>query len=178
MFTTLICCIFVDKKPNHDHMNNALTIARYLIGNGIKDKMPITPMKLQKIVYFSYGWYFAYYNEKLFSDSIQAWDYGPVVEAVYHQYKFYGPTPILKMEHHFRDNLINPIKHDKKLFLDQMWALYRNYSGVQLANATHMEGTPWYKTKQQHPFGRNIVISDNLIKEYFVNLKNSSKNGG
>ena len=71
-------------------------VANYFIERGLKESNPVNPMKLQKLLYFSYGWYLALTdaNDRLFDAKIQAWKYGPVVENIYHDVKQYGNYPI------------------------------------------------------------------------------------
>ena len=54
--------------------------------NGIR----IDPMKLQKLVYISHGWNLAIHGKPLISDPIQAWQYGPVIPVLYHEFKNSG----------------------------------------------------------------------------------------
>src|SRR4051812_15500625 len=66
-------------------------VANYFIEKGLETNNPVNPMKLQKLLYFSYGWYMAYFPyKKLFSARVQAWKYGPVIEEIYHDVKSYG----------------------------------------------------------------------------------------
>ena len=47
----------------------------------------LTPMKLQKLMYFTYGRYAAQTGRQLFSENFQAWQYGPVLSSVYQEFK-------------------------------------------------------------------------------------------
>lgn len=61
----------------------------------------ITPMKLQKILYYVQAWYLVKYDkELLFEELPQAWVNGPVYRSVYNQYKdtFYRSTPLILKE--------------------------------------------------------------------------------
>jgi len=54
----------------------------------------VTNMALNKIIYFSHGWYLALHDHPLVSVSFEAWDYGPVILLLYHQFKRYGDQDI------------------------------------------------------------------------------------
>src|SRR5215510_7158653 len=55
---------------------------------------PLTPMKLQKLVYFAHGWSLALTGVPLIKDAVEAWRYGPVIPALYHEFKHNGARPI------------------------------------------------------------------------------------
>ena len=50
----------------------------------------ITPLKLQKILYYAQGYYLAINDVELFPEEFQAWTHGPVNEEIYIKYKDYG----------------------------------------------------------------------------------------
>ena len=56
--------------------------------------MTITPMKLQKLVYFLHGWNLAIVDEPAIDSQFQAWPYGPVEEGLYHIFKPFRGNPI------------------------------------------------------------------------------------
>ena len=47
----------------------------------------ISNLKLQKLLYYAQGSFLAVTDSPLFDDPIVAWQHGPVVESVYHEYK-------------------------------------------------------------------------------------------
>ena len=49
----------------------------------------ITPLALQKSLYYVQGFYYAFNNEFLFEEDCQAWAHGPVYPEVYFKYKHY-----------------------------------------------------------------------------------------
>ncbi len=61
----------------------------------------ITPMKLQKILYFIQAWYLVRFDKELLFDELpQAWVNGPVYRSIYNEYKttFYRSTPLILKE--------------------------------------------------------------------------------
>lgn len=79
-------------------MNNkykAMDIANYIIWyandekNGLS-KYSLTPLKLQKILYYISAAYLRKTNEVLFGESFSKWQYGPVAPTVYHNFKSFG----------------------------------------------------------------------------------------
>ncbi|HEX2981988.1 MAG TPA: type II toxin-antitoxin system antitoxin SocA domain-containing protein [Ignavibacteriales bacterium] len=80
------------KYKKETNMYNALQAANYFIKKALDEGIPVDPMKLQKLLYFAYGWYYAYYDKPLFRDQLKAWQWGPVIEDIYHAFKKYGAT--------------------------------------------------------------------------------------
>ena len=72
---------------------NALTIANFIIWfvNNHTPNRNLTPLKLQKILYYVQANHLALNNGvPLFSDLIEKLQYGPVVPSVYHEFKDFG----------------------------------------------------------------------------------------
>jgi len=159
-------------------------IANYFIKKGIEENIPVNPMKLQKLLYFVYGWYMAYFDKKLFESTIEAWPYGPVVPSIYHEVKQYGNFPITApiSSYIISDMSVFSFKYstpefsakdeqDAK-FIDAFWNAFSKYDQFQLSNATHEPGTPWDTIYQKYNqvIPRNEKIPDEIIKEYFKSI--------
>jgi uncharacterized phage-associated protein len=135
----------------------------------------ITPMKLQKLVYFAHGWYLSLTNgQPLIDEKIEAWRYGPVVPSLYHEFKSHGNHPIgeyatdFKIEPEFC--IITPkLPEDKSLsaFMEKIWDVYGKFTAIQLSNLTHQSLTPWDKVWVNGGVPKGTDIDDSIIKEYF-----------
>jgi uncharacterized phage-associated protein len=116
----------------------------------------ISNLKLQKLVYYAQGFHLAMFGKPFFEDDILAWEHGPVVEDLYHQFKEYGskaiPTP-----KSFNSNVFS---QKQKELLNDVNEVYGQFSAWKLRNMTHSE-RPWVETK------RNRVISKELMQEFF-----------
>ena len=101
----------------------------------------LTPMQLQKLLYYVQGWALAETGSPLFSDEIRAWTNGPVVEAVYQQYKSLGKRPIV-------DTPLNPpsLAPEAEAIVRGVWDRYKVYSAFKLSDMTHDE-MPWKKAR-------------------------------
>lgn len=152
--------------------NTLLTRAKEL---GIND---ITPMKLQKLIYYSHGWYLAFLEMPLIKEEIQAWKYGPVIQDIYSEFKDCGMAQIdrLATEISFENGdleLFRPIVDDTDedaiKILSEVLRVYGKFTSVQLSNMTHSDGTPWsmVANKYKDELPKNIEIPNSLIKECF-----------
>jgi len=64
-------------------------IAKYIGLTSILKGLSISPLKLQKLLYYVQSWYMVFYGREalVFADRPQAWVNGPVYPAIYHEYK-------------------------------------------------------------------------------------------
>lgn len=126
----------------------------------------LTPMKLQKLMYFLYGEYYAETGTPLFSESFQAWKYGPVLSSVYQEFKEYGYREIDNYSTDALGNVVvisrsNPQNSSYVKVFDRICRKYKGFTGVELSELTHESGTPWAETLA------NGLISPEKIKIYF-----------
>ena len=116
---------------------NAMQVADYIIDYCTKKGEPISNLKLQKLLYFLWVEFYKKYQRSLFSDSMYAWQFGPVVPDVYYEYCTYGGRPInLKCE--------TEIEEEDKKDLERIIDEYRLIPVNELVNRTHQQDTAWY----------------------------------
>lgn len=143
-------------------------IANYLLWKADNENINnITTMKLIKLVYFSYAWNLAMYNEKLFSEHIEAWRYGPVIPSLYHEFKRFGANAITNYAIDFQPEtgeISYPIifADDERTFkvIDAVWLNYKNKNGLELSKITHEPESPWCHA---HAQGENTPMEDTKI---------------
>jgi uncharacterized phage-associated protein len=143
-------------------------VAIYFVNKGISEGIPVTPMRLQKFLYFDYGWYFVISpNEPLFNEQFEAWKYGPVCNSIYYTYKSYKNNPISIIKNNIKISE-SSLCDDLSIFLDSIWNIYNNYSSIRLSNETHRQGTPWHLiTDGGKNIWRGSIIEWQLMKEHF-----------
>lgn len=117
----------------------------------------ISNLKLQKLLYYAQGVYLALRNDPLFFEDIVAWQHGPVVAEVYHQYKSNGSIGIELTE----DFNFDSIDEDTTQILEVVYDEFAQYSAWKLRNMTHNE-TPWLETNT------GDTIKNDSIKKYFL----------
>ena len=76
----------------------ANAVANYFIKKSLDEKIPLTHMHLQKMMFFAHAFYFKHYGKPLISDPFVAWQHGPVIETLYHDLKKYGNEEITDAE--------------------------------------------------------------------------------
>lgn len=147
-------------------------VANFFLDKGSKADVPISQLKLLKLVYIGYGWVLALIAEKLFEEPILAWPHGPVVRSLYDEFKHNGKEPIKDFSIEFdleslkvKEPRIPSSDEDVSLILDYVWKVYSPYSAWALRNKTHEDNTPWSQTFDRGR--RDTVIPDELIQDHF-----------
>src|ERR1051326_712020 len=148
------------------------TVADYFLELGRRESVPVTPLKLQKLVYFAHGWYMGFTGEPLVNETIQAWEFGPVIPSLYHEFKEFKNSPITRLTRYFRQqDLTSPEIMASKSLLDRIWSIYSRYTAAQLSALSHEPNGPWHQTVRQMPDGhvriRNMAIPNELIHQFF-----------
>jgi uncharacterized phage-associated protein len=121
-------------------MVSALDVARYLIRLGASGDEPdyLSQLRVQKLLYYTQGWALATLGRPLFCESIQAWNYGPVVDTVWRQLKKYDSRGIQPNEAGAPEGVSNA----DKSFIKSVWEQYKVHSAIGLMKMTHDEA-PW-----------------------------------
>ncbi|MDB5411029.1 MAG: uncharacterized protein JWL84_5941 [Rhodospirillales bacterium] len=132
----------------------------------------VTNMALNKIIYFSHGWHMALHDRPLVSVSFEAWDYGPVVPLLYHQFKGHGDQAIstratrIDLQTGRNVAVEGAVSAETREHLDVMLEFYAPKSGPTLSHLSHDPQGPWASVRRRpnHP---SMTIPDDLIKAYF-----------
>jgi uncharacterized phage-associated protein len=155
--------------------HDARDIANYFLDYAEKQGAPLTVMALLKLIYFAHGWQLAQSETPLVKNAFEAWQYGPVVRAVYECFSDNGTKPITT-----RANKFDPIKAeyfqavyslsaDEEALLQHVFHAYAHFHAFKLSDITHEEDSPWHKiwhaeNSATHP---GMQISNSSIKEHF-----------
>lgn len=140
----------------------------------------ISLLQLLKLCYIAQGFSLAILDRTIFDDDIEAWKYGPVIPALYHEFKHFRAEKITKKSKFFyidddyeivEDTPSLKDSNDKKI-IQIVWNLYGEYSGNDLVNITHKRGTPWDLTYLPNA---NKIIPLSLIKEYYTIITQKMK---
>ena len=157
---------------------SATAIANELIDRASDSHSALTQINIQKLVYFAHGWHLAWRGEPLILDSIEAWQYGPVVRSLYNQFKRFGSNRITDKAVEFTiDASGRPLMalsclddsangQYAKSVVGAIWKQYGLLKPFQLVELTHASGSPWDKAwKAKQP-----LISNEEIRAYFSGL--------
>ena len=145
-------------------MVSANSLANTLLKKSFEENINITPMKLQKLIYFIYKRHLKNFNEKLFEEAFLVWRYGPVLASVYDEFKSFGSERITRFAKDANQNVyvINESATDIMESINEIWESYKNYDGVSLSIMTHQPGTAWSKAVNSH---LNILCDEDIKNE-------------
>lgn len=134
----------------------AIDLAHYVINKCTEDKKFINNIQLQRILYFIQLTYCRATNGKLlFSESFEAWPYGPIVVSVYQEYIDLGARFINKK---YTINIDNKLAS----FLNSGIEILREKYPWDLIRSSNAPGSPWDKI-YQNGSGYKKIIPNKLI---------------
>lgn len=148
----------------------AFDVANYIVNLSRETGEPVTNMKLQKLIYYSYAWFLVEKEgaDRLFGENIEAWKYGPVVNDVYETYKDFGADNIKEARGGDPSNLSS----DEKELIYEVFTTYGAKSALELVSLTHAE-RPWVESYEEGVDHK--VIPDDLIFGFYSDMKQKSQ---
>jgi uncharacterized phage-associated protein len=168
---------------------DALAVANEFIDLAVKRGEKLTPMKLQKLVYYAHGWWLGRKGVPLLDEAVQAWSYGPVIRTIYNAFRHCGADEIEGKGIDWiqpdggdwrKVKFVTPSLDDGRLepkaaaelrsFLAAVYDIYGAYSAAQLSALTHAPGSPWDQVKKAYepaPIPKYETIPTEAIKGFF-----------
>ncbi|MDX2190436.1 MAG: DUF4065 domain-containing protein [Bacteroidota bacterium] len=158
-----------------------LNLSKYLVLRFQNEGIPLTPLKLQKLLYYIQAWHTVFFEKhSLFNEEPEAWANGPVYRSVYDIYKnqWLRNTPIV-MPVTTSDKLLEDAKTvynglklegEQKKYLEALLKKYGQLSPERLVFMTHSEA-PWNDAREGlGPFDKcDQKISTESMFQYYNN---------
>lgn len=136
-------------------------VAAYIL----RERGPMTAMKLQKLVYYAQAWSLVWDDEPLFPERIEAWANGPVVRELYELHR-----GMFKLERLPKGDpaALTPGEIET---IDAVLRFYGDKSSLWLSNLTHRED-PWADARLGIPPGERSgrEITPASMAEYYGSL--------
>ncbi|MSS18862.1 type II toxin-antitoxin system antitoxin SocA domain-containing protein [Pseudoramibacter porci] len=131
----------------------------------------ITPLSLQKLLYFVQGISLATTGLAIIEEDCEAWIHGPVFPDVYNLFKNFKYNPIDDERFPYvkwSDGQLNDVE---KQIIDLVAKTFGQYSGKALEGITHKE-IPWINARRGYASDErsNEIISKEQIKQYFLQV--------
>ncbi len=127
-------------------------ISNNILKRAFDEEVPVSPMKLQKILYFAACEYGRRTGSVLLAEPFQPWKFGPVLQSVYGEFKPYGGRPIRRYAKDAEgrafviDESDDP---DLGATLDDVWKATKSKSAFRLSEITHQRHSAWWDAWQQ-----------------------------
>ena len=135
-----------------------------------KNLEEVTPLLLQKLLYYVQGLNSIRSNKTIFNEDCRAWVHGPVYVEIYNLFKDFKYDPIDDARFAVLENSNEALTEDQKKVVDLVIKTFGMYSGKTLERITHKE-EPWKAARKGYDEGihSNEIISKESIREYFRN---------
>lgn len=131
----------------------------------------VSPLVLQKLLYFIQGVYSALYGKELFQEECRAWIHSPVYPEVYELFSDFKYNPIDDARFAMLDGAADALTKEEKDVVDLVVNTFGMYGGKMLEKITHNED-PWKEARKG--YGDNVPSSELLSKErimkYYVEI--------
>lgn len=154
---------------------DARAVANFLLDYADQKGIEVTLLLLQKMIFYAHGWYLSHKQQPLLQQPFEAWEYGPVVRAVWESFKGNGRAPLTSRAKRF-DVITNgfsevrdPIGDQEATFLQHIFDAYAHVDAFDLSNATHVPGSPWDKVWNAPNGAINVgmKIPNDEIRKWF-----------
>jgi uncharacterized phage-associated protein len=151
---------------------DAKAVANQLLDWADTYGISVSPMKLQKLVFFPHADFLVMHGKPLVKQHFEAWDYGPVIPSLYAEFRNWKDSPILS-----RARAFNPSSGLKTLpvlnlssfemeFLKDRFHHYKKFSALELSRMSHKSEGAWRQARSLFSNGLNMDrrISNQLIQ--------------
>lgn len=131
----------------------------------------VTPLMLQKLLYFIQGIYLALYGRPMFVEDCRAWIHGPVYPEVYYLFRDFKYNPIDDARFALLKGMENALKGDEKRVVDLVVNTFGIYGGKVLEKITHNE-EPWKNARRgaADSIPSSELLSKESIERYYVDV--------
>lgn len=156
------------------HMNRVLDVARYIVNYSNQQNYGVSNLKLQKLLYLAQAYFLLNNRGRCFSESIEAWDFGPVVPEAYHEFKRFGSGNIPVIDWYWEEDIAQSriyqkeyheetIPAEDRKLISEVVDNFKDYSATALVKLTHNQ-SPWCDA---YVPGQNKKIDPDSIQRYF-----------
>lgn len=129
----------------------------------------VTPLMLQKLLYFIQGVYSVLYGKPIYAEDCRAWIHGPVYPEVYDLFRDFKYNPIDDARFALLERNEDALTDDERKAVDLVINTFGMYGGKVLEKITHNED-PWIEARKG--YGDSIPSSELLpkdrIKKYYI----------
>lgn len=129
---------------------NTINLANTVLDRAFTERVPITPMKLQKILYFLNAEYVKRTGRMLQDEPFLRWKYGPVAYSVWAEFSSFRANPITHMGADAQGNILILDSSADRTFrecFERVWQATKSVDGGWLSSITHFPGSAWIKAR-------------------------------
>jgi uncharacterized phage-associated protein len=149
-------------------------VANYVLDCAQRAGIPVSNLALQKIVFFCHAFYMVETGKPLIKHEFEAWEYGPVLQYVYREFKDAGSSPITA-----RARAMNPLNGNMEVVPpiltkeveERLLPIINFYSRLapwDLVELSHAKGGPWDHIWNNSPqVNPGMKIPNEAIRDFY-----------
>ena len=128
----------------------------------------VTPLMLQKLLYYIQGIYSALYETPMFEEDCRAWVHGPVFEEIYNLFREFKYNPIDDARFAILEGSEEALTDNERVIINLVLNTFGMYGGKALERITHKE-EPWLAARKGYDDGipSQEIIPKESIQRYF-----------
>ena len=138
----------------------------------------ISNLSLQKIVFFCHAWSLIQLKRPLVKHQFEAWQYGPVLQYLYHEFSAFDRESIRG-----RAKSIDPTTGNRQVveygfdeetraLLEKVVGFYSELSAGELVRLSHAKGGPWHSVwSHQERVNPGMKIGNLSIVEFYSKMR-------
>lgn len=154
--------------------NDGRSVANFILDVCATQGRSVTNLSLQKIVYFCHVWSLIELGRPLVKQQFEAWQYGPVLQYLYREFKAYDRAPITErataLDRNTGERRLAAYNFDRPTtdLLHRVVNFYSRLSASQLVELSHIAGGPWEQVwNHGGSVNPGMRIDDRLILDFY-----------
>lgn len=164
---------------------NILDVAHLVVLAASQKGIGVTPLKLQKLLYYIQAWNLVYFNTPVFQEEPEAWVNGPVYRTVYDYYKDYQMFEFIKIAPEEKQQLDESVVQmmsnvgftpEQQELFDEILSKYGKMASADLGLRTHNED-PWKNARNGlgiFDYSNNVITHASMA-QYYCSLLNKMR---
>jgi uncharacterized phage-associated protein len=159
----------------HSAPYDARQVTNFLIDVAAESKFALRSIRIQKLLYFCYGFFLIQTGNRLFHNPIEAWKNGPVVRSVWEEYRgVKGPISeranFFSYSQNMKVTAPANLQPEDAALVHSVFEDFRDLADWTLVDITHENGTAWNLVWNRPPGSANLAnqIPDDMIRKEFV----------
>jgi uncharacterized phage-associated protein len=152
--------VFHERTPEAPLGSRLTTVRAQEVAAELRKRLPgVAVKKLHKLLYYCQGHHLATFNSPLFSESISAWDVGPVVGSLWKHEKDHGAEGrTVESGGSMDEGALNTVGY--------VVSRYGALTGSDLERLTHSED-PWLDADAERDMGGSVRIPVSALATFF-----------
>jgi uncharacterized phage-associated protein len=130
----------------------------------------VTPLKLQKLMFYADAWHMVMHGEELIDEPFEAWVHGPVHRDTYVRFSAHKWNPI-------PGDAEKPVMAERiEKFLNDVYRVFGGFSAYELEQMTHQEA-PWKAARGDLALDAacNAPIDKSLTRAFYTEMSRTEQ---